>query len=133
LYCFECNYALLPFKQTVTDSTILLDVCNRIDANNAIIAVTAQLIRQNQLDPADTFELNKASNNRLFSNFQYLDTGYLGEIDELIKISDNINKTLRQIANNEYFSIQKEEVKDVSDFSMVMKNLIELENMINEL
>jgi hypothetical protein len=58
---------------------------------------------------------------------------YLGEIDELIKISDNINKTLRQISNNEYFSIQKEEVKDVSDFSMVKKNLIELENMINEL
>jgi hypothetical protein len=69
-------------------------------------------------------------------NLMYPETDeykYLGKIDELIKISENINKTLRQISNNEYFNIQKEEIKDVSDFSKVKKNLIELENMINEL
>lgn len=58
---------------------------------------------------------------------------YLSEIDELIRISDNINKTLRKISNNEYFSIQKEETKDRCDFMNVKNKLIELEKMVNEL
>jgi hypothetical protein len=58
---------------------------------------------------------------------------YLTEIDELINISDKINKTLRKIHNNEYFEIQKEERKDKCDFTETKKKLIELENLINEL
>ena len=69
-YCYQCNYSMIPFKETITDTTTLLDVCN----NGA--ATVAQLIQTDPHSSEDTFQLSNVSQTRVLPNYQYLDTGY---------------------------------------------------------
>lgn len=89
IYMYQCNYILLPFKQTITDSTTLLDVCNRTE-DGELVAAYAQLIRADPLDPADNFLLNDAVGERLFPNYQFVDTGYR-------KMGDQYEKRFREV------------------------------------
>ena len=78
-YCYQCNLALLPFKQTITDSITLLDVCNETNEAGNVIRCYAQLLRANNLDPHDSFKLDvdpTGDLDRSFPNYQYIDTGY---------------------------------------------------------
>lgn len=72
VHCYQCNAVMLPFKQTITDSTVLLDVCN---TSGPVVQSFAQLLRMDPLNPVDSFRLN-SSNSRYIPNYQFLDTGY---------------------------------------------------------
>lgn len=72
-YCYQCNPYSIPFSQTITDRTTLLDVCNGQGSSDAVVA---QLIKANPLDSRDLFALGTEAVERVFPNYQLLDTGY---------------------------------------------------------
>ncbi len=63
-YCYQCNGVMLPYKQTITDSTTLIDVCGN----------TLSLLQANPLSAEDSFDLLVTP--RRFKNYQLIDTGY---------------------------------------------------------
>jgi hypothetical protein len=77
MFFVETNAApLVPYRQTTTDTAVYLNVVNALVDQQ--YAATVELVKQNILDPRDTFSLELAllAEGRRIKNWQYMDTGF---------------------------------------------------------
>jgi hypothetical protein len=92
-YVVESNETrMLPYRQTVTDTTIFLNLTHQEQINddeespnygiNEFLP-TAELVKVYPLQPADNFTLDHGE--RRFKNWQYIDTGYRNHEQQIKK------------------------------------------------